>query len=239
MTVSRIRHGGWSRKGFPGTLIEPIDWLSETIFSILIFLTFTLAFRMIKTYSAAPQPVSSELVNELIITALGAVLAWGAIDGIMYALFSVFERGERHRLLRDIQTAPTRQQALEAIAEDMDYLLEPITGEAERKELYGHILIHLQDSNPRKIGLKFEDLTMALGHVLVAVLAVIPSVLPFLVFRNDPDLAIRVSIVISFLVLFLAGSRWGAYTGASPWKTGLLLTVVAAVLLLIAIPLGG
>ena len=75
------------------------------------------------------------------------------------------------------------------IAEDMDYLLEPITGEDERKALYRSILIHLQDSKPRKYGLKGEDLTGVLGHVLVAILAVIPSLIPFVVLRHDYDLA--------------------------------------------------
>ena len=59
---------------------------------------------------------------------MGAVLAWGMIDGIMYALLSVFDRGERHRLLRDIQAAKTEQDVVDIIAEDMDYFLEPIAG---------------------------------------------------------------------------------------------------------------
>jgi hypothetical protein len=40
-------------------------------------------------------------------------------------------------------------------------------------------------------------------------------------------------------VLFSAGYRWGQYTGATPWKTGLLLMSLALVIVLIAIPLGG
>jgi hypothetical protein len=36
---------------------------------------------------------------------LGAVLAWGLIDGVMYALISLFERGKRHRMLKNTQTA--------------------------------------------------------------------------------------------------------------------------------------
>lgn len=239
MSTVHVRHRFRPAKGIPGSLIDPIDWLSETIFSILIFLTFTLAFRIIKPYGASAQLISAEIANELLIAALGAVLAWGVIDGIMYALISLFERGERHRLLRDLQAAETEQEALEVIAEDMDYLLEPITGEDERQALYRNIYEHLRNSQPRKIGLRTEDITGALGHVVVAILAVIPSVIPFIVLRHDYNLAIRVSIIVSFVVLFIAGYRWGAYTGANPWKTGLLLLAVAAALVLIAIPLGG
>ena len=52
-------------------------------------------------------------------------------------------------------------------------------------------------------------------------------------------LAIRVSNVVSFVVLFIAGYQWGKHTGANPWRTGLLLFAVGAIMVLIAIPLGG
>lgn len=139
----------------------------------------------------------------------------------------------------DIQAASTEQEAVQVIAADMDYLLEPITGEDERNALYHSILVHLQKSKPRKIGLKGEDISGVLGHVLVAVMAVIPSLIPFFVLRHDYDLAIRISIIMSFIVLFVAGFRWGKYTGANPWKTGLLIMSVAGGLVLIAVLLGG
>jgi VIT1/CCC1 family predicted Fe2+/Mn2+ transporter len=241
MTVLSVKTKRRSKpaSGFLESLIDPIDWLSETTFSILIFLTFTLAFWLIGLSGAPKQYISPGEVNELMIGALSAVVAWGMIDGIMYALFSVFERGERHRLLEDVQTARTNEEAMEIIAEDMDYLLEPIVGEDERKALYGNILTHLQKSKPRNIGLKREDFAVVLGHVLVAILAVIPSTIPFLVLRNDFALALRISIIVSFVMLFIAGFRWGRYTGASPWKTGLLLMSVAVALVVVALLLGG
>lgn len=198
-----------------------------------------LAYGVIRFSGANDLPVSHEYVNELLLGALSAVLAWGMIDGIMYALLSTFERGERHRLLKDIQAASSDQEAIDRVAEDMDYLLEPITSEDERKALYSNILKHLQNSRPRRIGLKGEDLAGVVGHVLVAVLAVIPSLIPFVVLRSNYDLAMIVSIIVSFIVLFAAGYRWGRYTGANPWITGLVIMSVAAALVLIAFLLGG
>ena len=128
---------------------------------------------------------------------------------------------------------------MEIIADDMDYLLEPLVGEEERKALYGNILIHLQKSKPRNIGLKGDDFAVVLGHVLVAILAVIPSTIPFLVLQYDFALALRISIIVSFVMLFIAGFPWGSYTGASPWKTGLLLMSVAVALVVVALLLGG
>jgi len=172
---ANARHRSRPINGFLESLIDPIDWLSETTFSILIFLTFTLAYWLIGFSGDAKEYITPAEENELLIGALGAVVAWGLIDRIMYALFSVFEQGDRRRLLDDVQAARSNEEALEIIADDIDYLLEPLIGEEDRKALYGNILTQLQKSQPRKIGLKREDFTVVLGHVLVAILAVIPS----------------------------------------------------------------
>jgi VIT1/CCC1 family predicted Fe2+/Mn2+ transporter len=239
MFTVHARHHIKRGQEFLENLLDPIDWLSETIFSILILLIYLLAFSIIMRSGTPQQSISHENVNDMLVGVLSAVVAWGLIDGIMYALLSIFQRGESHRLLKDIQVARTEEEAVDIIAEDLDYMLEPITGENERKALYHSIFNHLRNSKPRNIGFKFEDFTGVLGHVFVAIIAVIPSLIPFLVLRHDYDLAIRLSFFVSFIVLFVAGYRWGMYTGASPWKTGLLLMSVAVGLVLIAILLGG
>ena len=228
-----------SKKPFLGSLIDPIDRLTETVFSILILLLFTLAFRVLRLSADPIQAPSIESVNELLIGALGATLAWGMIDGVMYALISLFEHGEKHRMLKNIQAAVTEDEAVDAVAYELDYILEPITDEPVRKKLYDSILFHLRDSQPRPIGFTRDDFTGAIGHVVVAVVAVTPSLVPLVVLRNNAELAILVSNIVSFIVLFLVGYNWGRYTGANPWKTGLLLTAVAVAMVLIAIPLGG
>jgi hypothetical protein len=222
-----------------GDWLDPIDRLSETVFSILILLTFTLAFRIIRLSGNAEQALSPEIVNDLLLGSLGAILTWGLIDGVMYALLSLFERGEQHRMLKNLQAAQTEQEAVDAIAENLDYILEPITDESVRQDLYKSVFVHLRDSQPRKIGFTREDFTGALAHILVAVLAVLPSLAPLFILRGNPELAIRASNLVSFTILFVEGYRWGKYTGDNPWRTGLLLMTVALGMVLIAIPLGG
>ena len=55
-------------------------------------LTFTLAFRIIKLGGDPTQQIPATYINELLIAAAGATLAWGLINGIMYALL----RNERN-----------------------------------------------------------------------------------------------------------------------------------------------
>ena len=231
----RIRHRVTHKPSLWESLIDPIDGLSETIFSILILLTFTLAYRIFVLSDGSSSALTSGEMNDLLIGAVGAIFAWGVIDGVMYALISLFERGERHRLLKNIQAAGSDEEAVDFIADDLDYILEPITEENVRKELYSSVLLHLRDSQPRRIGFTKDDFTGALGHIVVAMVSVIPSLIPLLLLRNDMMLAIRVSNIVSFIVLFIVGHRWGVYTGANPWKTGLLITAVAVLLVLIAI----
>jgi hypothetical protein len=236
---TRSRQRATPKESFLGRLLDPIDRLSETIFSILILLTFTLAFRIIKLGGDPNQAIPSSYVNELLIGAAGATLAWGIIDGIMYALMAMFERGERHRLLHQLQAAHTDEEGIQVVAAELDHILEPITGGQQRQALYQDVLDHLRDGTAQPVGLTREDVAGGFGSVLVAVVAVLPSFVPFLVFYDNPALAIRASNVVSFVVLFISGYQWGKYTGANPWKTGLLLAAIAALMVLIAIPLGG
>ena len=234
---SRGRRRPKPTEGFLSNLLDPIDRLAETIYSVLILLTFTLAFRIFHLETVGT--VSDEYINNLLGGALLAIVAYGVIDGIVYMLTEVLERGEKHRLLWHIQAADTGEEAAEAVADELDFILEPITSEDQRAALYRDILAHLHDSEPQPIRLKREDFIGALGCVFVAIISVLPALLPFLIVRNDPSLAIRLSNIISFAVLFYAGYQWGKYTEINPWKTGLVLVGVGGLLAAIAIPFGG
>ncbi len=227
------------RESVLNRLLDPIDRLSETVYTVLIALVFTLAYRIFKFGGETGPDFYSGYSLELFFAILGAAMAWGIIDGIMYALMEVFQRSERHRLLAEIQTADTHETGLEIIADELDFILEPITGDDQRQALYVDILNHLRAGQPQAIGLQREDVYGALGSVLVAVVAITPSLLPFLLLPQNTALAIRISNMISFVVLFAAGYSWGRHAGTSPWKTGLLLVVFGLLMVLIAIPLGG
>ena len=234
---SRGRRRPKPTEGFLSNLLDPIDRLAETIYSVLILLTFTLAFRIFHLETAGT--VSAEYVNNLLGGALLAIVAYGVIDGIIYMLTEVLERGEKHRLLWHIQAADTGEEAAEAVADELDFILEPITGEDQRAALYRDILDHLRDSEPQPVRLKREDFIGGLACVFVAIISVLPALLPFVIVRNDPALAIRLSNIASFAVLFYAGYQWGKYTEINPWKTGLVLVGVGVLLAAIAIPFGG
>lgn len=229
---------GWVER-VVSNLVAPIDALTASIYSILIVLTFTLSVAIAKRWPDTEQPIPEGFGTELFLAVLGAAVAWGLIDGLMLALLSVLSRGEKHRFLQTLQAAESDDEAVAVIADELDYVLEPIAGESKRALLYADVLDHLRDSSPRPVGFQREDLVEGLGTALVAVVAVLPSLVPLWMLRGEPLLALRVSNIVSFVVLFALGYRWGVHAGANRWKTGLVLVLAAAGLTAIAIPLGG
>jgi hypothetical protein len=222
-----------------GHFLDPIDWLVETIFAILVLLTFTLAFAFFELNANPDTPVTAENVHQLVIGILGTTIGWGLINGTLYALTSVFARGEKHRILTNLQRSETRDEGLAVIAYELDHILEPITQHEKRQMLDGEIVDYLIDSQPQPVKLTREDLAGALGCVLVSLLAVLPAIVPLVILDDNYDLAIRLSNFIAFTVLFYSGYQWGKYSGTNPWKTGLLLLCIGVLLVMIAIPLGG
>ena len=231
----RIKPRRLPEDSFLGNFLDPIDRLSETLFALMIMLSITLAIRISLLADGAQAPVSADYGDRLVLTMLMVIAGWGAIDGVMYALLSVFDRGEKQRLLVSIQTAATPDEGIEAIAEKLDPILEPITGAAQRQMLYEDVLAHLSDSRPKPVRIRRDDLIGAVGCVLVAVIAVLPSLAPLVLLRGDFMLALRLSNLVSFGMLFAAGWGYGHYSRMNPWKTGLAMLAVGGILGAIAV----
>ena len=120
------------------------------------------------------------------------------------------------------------------MADELDFILEPITTDEQRKALYHDMLAHLRQAEPRAIGFQREDAVGAMAVVLLYVVAVLPSLLPLVLVRDDFELAIRLSNVVSLVVVFATGYTWGTHTDTNPWKTGLLLASVCLAMVVVA-----
>ena len=219
-------------------ILDPIDRLEETVFSIIIVLVFTLAYRAFTLL-----PINKEFFFTDAITifwaSLGAVIAWGLIDAIMYVIFSVFERKDRVRFLNELNASTTEQIGLEIISDEFDYIFDPITNDEQRMAIYEKVYAALKDMRPKKIQVEVDDLLGASAVFMAAIVAVIPSLTPLVIFRGNLNLALRLSNLFSFLMLFITGYRWGKYSGYQPLLMGLIIMSMAALMVLLAIPLGG
>lgn len=221
-----------------GAYLDPIDAIFVVFFSILFALLFTLSYSFLILRGILDSSFLSGYGRELFFAILGAVAAWGIIDGVLYGLSEVLARNERYRLLRYVQTG-SKETGIAAIADELDFILEPITSDEQRDALYHDIREHLRRAEPQSVGLQREDVVGAIVSVLLSVAAVVPSLLPLLLIPGNTALAIRISNVISVLVVFVTGYIWGIHTDNNPWRIGLLLSSVCLAMVVVAMLLGG
>jgi len=211
--------------------LDPLDFLSEFLFGLIMVLSFTLAADLI-------VEEGEQATWQMLWTIIGCNIAWGLIDGGMSIVSSLCERSARTRLLLDIQHAASAQEALQMVSERLDPRFAPYTSEAERSALYPAILQRLQVLAPRATRVERADLASAAACFLTVLSTAVPAVLPFL-FLDDRQVALRVSNALLLGLLFLAGWRWGGTTHSSRVRYGLGFLLAGLVMVGVALLFGG
>ncbi|MGD9764853.1 MAG: hypothetical protein AB7V27_14155 [Candidatus Binatia bacterium] len=95
--------------------LDPAGRLGEILFGLIMALGFTGAVRL---------GLDEADNRALFIGILGCNLAWAIVDGVMYVLTELFERGRKARLARDVRAAPNEAAALQLIGNEFDDRLE-------------------------------------------------------------------------------------------------------------------
>jgi len=210
--------------------LEPADRLGEILFGIIMAIGFTGAVRF--GFEEADN-------RALLVGILGCNIAWGVVDGVMYAIGELFERGRKTRLAQKVLGAPTEAEGLAEIARELEgrQILELATPE-ERGQLHRWVAAVIRRADPKPARLQRADLLGATAVALVIMLCTAPIVAPFLLFRT-PEVAVRVANAVGLAELFLLGLWWGRVVGQSPWRIATGLTIVGLVLVVVTILLGG
>ncbi len=162
-TVEQQAQPATAKQSFLSRFLDPVDRLVEGIYSVLIVLTFTLAFNAFQAHTEKGADFISAIVFQLFVAALGCAVAWGLIDGVMYVLTSMFQRGERRRLFVAIHDAADEEDAIALLAEQLDDTYAEIATVEERNAHYRELYTLLRASAPRVVGFKREDFAGALG----------------------------------------------------------------------------
>ena len=90
-------------------ILDPMERISETLFGLIMVLTFICSLSV---------ATSGDIkVQTILIGALGCNLAWGIVDGGLYLLARINERGGKLLTLRAIRQAPDAETARRVIAE--------------------------------------------------------------------------------------------------------------------------
>src|SRR5512139_2494148 len=114
-------------------VLDPSDRISEVLFGLIMVLTFT--------GSLSVAEAGREDIRAMLIGALGCNIAWGIIDGVLYLLGSLAEKGRALVTYRAVQRGRTPQEAQRLIAESLPPIvasvLEPADLDRLRQRLTG------------------------------------------------------------------------------------------------------
>ena len=222
MTTDPVTSAKW-----PKRILDPMDRISEVLFGLIMALTFTCTLGV-----AAAGHIE---VRTMLFAALGCNLAWGIIDGCVYLMARLNQRGRaivNWRAVRDTADASAAQRIVaDALPPLLASITEPAQLEAMRQKLR-------QLPEPARPRLTRSDWLAALGICLLSFLSTFPIVIPFLLIA-DVRLALRVSNAIAIAMLFLCGFMFGRYAGFRPLAMGLSMIAVGSALVGVAIALGG
>ena len=222
----------FGRKSFTARYLDPGSHMGEILFGLIMTLTFTLAAGIVI------QEEGRAGAREMLVGILGCNLAWGVIDGVLYVLAQVFERGRVRRIGFHLRQAVSDTEARQRVADEFDETLVPLTDAPVRQRLYQSIVENVRSSAATPNRILRTDVMGGLAAGWLVFACSFPAVLPFL-FLDDPRLALRISNAILLGLLFLAGWRAALHTLAKPWLAGVTFLLVGVLLVALAIPLGG
>jgi hypothetical protein len=212
--------------------LDPASSLGEVLFGLIMTLTFTLGAGIII------EEEGREGARQLLIAVIGCNIAWGVIDGALYLVGQLFDRGRLQRVGRAVREAPDERAAVALVAGELGELLEDVTNEAERNALYTRVAANVRTRPPKANPVTKADWMGAFTSFWLVVLTSVPAAIPFLLF-DDARFALRVSNAILLAILFITGYWWARYTLGKPWLVGLLFLLGGIVLVAVAILLGG
>jgi len=209
-------------------VLEPIDRVSEILFGLIMVLTFT--------GSLSIAEAGRDDVRTMLIGALGCNLAWGIIDGVLYLMGCLAEKGRGLLTFRAVRRAADPKEAQRLIADALPSVVASVLEPVEVESLYRR-LKQLPEP-PDRVRLRKDDWLGAVGVFLLVFLCTFPVVIPF-IFMHNAGPALRVSNAIAIVMLFWAGYAFGRMTGLHPWLLGIWMVVLGLILVGLTMALGG
>ena len=209
-------------------MLDPVARLSEILFGLIMALTFT------GTLDVATAGTAD--VRMLLVGTIGCNLAWGLVDGVMFLISALTERGRNLVTVREVRSAPSPDRARQIIANALPPVVASIMS-ADEVDSLRRGLVALP-SLPKGPSLTRDDWMKALAIFLLVFLSTFPVVIPFIIF-DEVRFALRASNVVAIAMLFAVGFLLARHGGYRPLLTGATMVLLGIALVSIAIALGG
>jgi len=208
--------------------LDPMDRVSEVLFGLIMVLTFTGSLSVATAGHAE--------VREMLIGALGCNLAWGIIDGLLYLMACLAEKGRSLRAWHALRDAADAEEGQGLVKQALPPVIASVVAPAHL-EAIRESLLRLPEP-PDRPRLTAEDWRAFLGVALLVFLSTLPVVIPFVLMSNAHS-ALRVSNAIAITMLFLCGYTTGRLTRYHPWGMGVGMVLLGSLLVAMAMALGG
>jgi hypothetical protein len=209
-------------------VLEPSERIAEVLFGLIMVLTFTGSLSVAEADRAE--------VRTMLIGALGCNTVWGIIDGVLYLMGSLAERGRNLKIFRAVRNAANSQQGQLLIADALPSVVASVLQSAELEAIYKRL--QQLPEMPDRTHLRKGDWLGAIGIFLLVFLSTFPVVIPFF-FMQNAGLALRLSDGIAIGMLFLTGYAYGMCIERRPWLMGISMVILGCVLVGLTIALGG
>lgn len=173
------------------------------------------------------QEGGSEFQKIMLFVPLGCNAAWGIIDGIMYVLINLRDRGNKSKLLTMIKSSKDQNDAIAAIKKKYgDSSLMNLLNKDTQMNVYQEIYTSLTNATIEKPkGVSKADVRTVLLTLIVVTSIGVPLIIPFILF-NDVWLAIRISHVIGLVMLFSIGYWWAKVASRHRIRSAVALTIL-------------
>jgi VIT1/CCC1 family predicted Fe2+/Mn2+ transporter len=209
-------------------VLEPNERISEVLFGLIMVLTFTGSLSVADAGRAE--------VRTMLIGALGCNLAWGIIDGVLYLMGCLAEKGRDLMTYRAVRKITDPQQAQRLIARALPSVLASVVQPAELEAM--HQRLQKLPEPADRARLSGSDWWGALGVFLLVFLSTFPVAVPFIFIQNAMT-AMRVSNAVAIVMLFVTGAAYGRCVGRSPWAFGISMVALGSVLVALTMAVGG
>ena len=209
-------------------VLEPNERISEVLFGLIMVLTFTGSLSVAEAGRAE--------VRTMLIGALGCNLAWGIIDGVLYLMGCLADKGRDLMTYRAVRKITDPQQAQRLIARALPSVLASVVQPAELEAM--HQRLQKLPEPADRARLSGSDWWGALGVFLLVFLSTFPVAVPFIFIQNAMT-AMRVSNAIAIVMLFVTGAAYGRCVGRSPWAFGISMVALGGALVALTMALGG
>ena len=207
--------------------LDPIDRISEILFGLIMVLTFT--------GSLSVAEAGREDTRMMLVGALGGNLAWGIIDGVLYLMGGLADKGRLIRALRAARRSASRDEAQNILAA---LLPDPVAAVVEPRDLAAIEERLRRMPEPQPPRLDRDDWRGSMAVFLLVFLSTFPVAIPFLII-DEPVRALRLSNLVAIVMLFILGYAFGSLIHRSAWLWGISMVGLGVALAGLTMALGG